>query len=359
MAGRGTDILLGGNAEFLAAEELRDMGFDDELISEAQGLSDTSDESVLAIRNIYKEFKNKRSDLIKDKADEVKEAGGLFIIGTERHESRRIDNQLRGRSGRQGDVGESKFFLSLEDDLMRIFGGDRVSDLYNTFNLKESDPIESKMITNIIESSQKKIEGKNFNVRKNVLNYDDVLNKQREIIYNERNLLLDNEDISEHMKNIIREAIELSVDKYLPDDEVHDKWDLDGLRAEWENCFLSESDTLVEDNKFEDITREEIIQRLLNLAMTAYESKEAELGTDSMHNIERVVLLKTVDENWMNHLDDMDYLKKAIGLTQYGQKNPVVEYRVEGFKIFDDMIETIQRESVNRLFNAKVRQKAD
>ena len=335
MAGRGTDILLGGNAEYLATEELRKLDYPEEIIVEATGFSETEDEQILEARGKYRDFRKKYDAEVKEKAEKVREAGGLYIIGTERHESRRIDNQLRGRAGRQGDPGESKFFLSLQDDLMRLFGGDKVTGMMDSLKVDENMPIQSRMLTNIIESSQKKIEGRNFNIRKNVLNYDDVMNTQREIIYGQRQQVLNEEDIHENIINMINQFMEDCVNMYLLDDEIHDDWNLPGLRDHLMGLVTVETDFNYTPEELERISKKDIVKQLQDRAMKIYQKREQDLGEELLREIERVVLLKVVDQKWMAHIDDMEQLKRGISLRSYGQKNPVVEYRMEGFEMFD------------------------
>ena len=356
MAGRGTDILLGGNAEFMAKADMRKEGMDEDLINEAISYAETDDPEIIAAREHYRELYKKHSDEIKEKADEVRAAGGLFILGTERHESRRIDNQLRGRAGRQGDEGESRFFLSLEDDLMRLFGGDRITTMMDSLNVDENMPIESKMLTKVIESSQKKVEGRNFGIRKNVLNYDDVMSKQREIIYGQRAKVLDGEDIHEYIIKMIKDLIQESVDAYILDGSVQDDWNLAGLRDHFMGLFTLPNDFKYTTQELSELKKEDIVNMLTTRALDYYEQKEKNIGSDVLRELERVVLLKIVDTKWMNHIDDMEELKKGIGLRAYGQKNPVVEYRYEGFEMFDAMIESIREDTVRLLFTIQIKQ---
>lgn len=358
MAGRGTDIMLGGNAEYLATAQMRKMEIPEEVIVEATGFAETDDEAVLEARKTYKDLYAKYSAEVAEKAKDVVNAGGLFIIGTERHEARRIDNQLRGRSGRQGDPGESQFYLSLEDDLMRIFGGDRITNMMEALNVDENTPIQSKMLTNVIESSQKKIEGRNFNIRKNVLNYDDVMNTQREIIYGQRQKVLNGEDIHEYILTMIHDFVDNCVNMYLFDDEIHDDWNLEGLKDHLAGIITVEDDFKYNAQELDEITKEDITKMLNERAESIYKKRETDLGKELLREIERVVLLKVVDSKWMAHIDDMDELKKGIGLRSYGQKNPVVEYRMEGFDMFDAMIDAIREDTVRMLFTIKV-QKAE
>ena len=359
MAGRGTDIMLGGNAEYLATEQLYKLDYPEEVVVEATGFADTDDEQILEAREKYKELYAKYSAEVKEKAEKVKEAGGLFIIGTERHESRRIDNQLRGRSGRQGDPGESLFFLSLEDDLMRLFGGDRIKGMMEALKVDEDTPIQAKMLASVIESSQKKIEGKNFNIRKNVLNFDDVMNTQREIIYGQRQQVLNGEDIHDNIIGMIKEYIETTVNTYLVDDEIHDDWNLEGLRDHLMGLFTVDSDFRYDSKQLDEVTKEDIVKMLNDRADAIYAKREEDLGKELLREVERVVLLKVVDNKWMAHIDDMEELKRGIGLRSYGQKNPVVEYRMEGFDMFDAMVDAIREDTVRMLFTIQVRKTGD
>ena len=356
MAGRGTDIMLGGNAEFLAKAEMRKQGYEDDIINEAVGYADTEDEQILAARAVYKELYDKFSAEVKEKAVEVKKAGGLYILGTERHESRRIDNQLRGRSGRQGDEGESCFFLSVEDDLMRIFAGERLENMMRTLNVEENMPIESRMLTKIIESSQKKVEGRNFAIRKNVLNYDDVMNKQREIIYEQRATVLNGDDIHEYILKMMEELIGSTVDQYLIDDDNKEDWNLVGLRDHFMGWITVDGDLEYEGEEYESITKDEIKKFLTERTLKAYADREAHYGAETLRELERVILLKVVDTKWMAHIDDMDELKRGIGLRAMGNKNPVVEYRFEGMDMFDAMIDSIREDTVRLLMTVQLQQ---
>ncbi len=358
MAGRGTDIMLGGNAEYLAKAEMRKREYEEDIINEAVGFADTDNEEVLAARAVYKELYDKFNEEIKVKAEDVKKAGGLYIIGTERHESRRIDNQLRGRSGRQGDEGESRFFLSVEDDLMRIFAGDRLERMMNSLNVEEDMPIESKMLTRIIESSQKKVEGRNFAIRKNVLNYDDVLNKQREIIYTQRSQVLDGEDLHEYILNMMQELAVDTTNSYLGDEVDRETWNLIGLKDHFMGWVLRDEDLDYEEEELDDIKREDIAKVISDRMSEIYAAKEEEFGGEMLRELERVFLLKVVDTKWMNHIDDMSELKKGIGLRAFGQKNPVVEYRYEGFEMFDAMVETIREDTVRMLLTVRIQKNA-
>jgi preprotein translocase subunit SecA len=358
MAGRGTDIMLGGNAEFLARAELRKREIPEEIIAEAIGFADTDNQEILDARAVYRELYNKFNEEVKEKAVAVKEAGGLYILGTERHESRRIDNQLRGRSGRQGDPGESCFFLSVEDDLMRIFAGERLENMMKTLNVEETMPIESKMLTRIIESSQKKVEGRNFSIRKNVLNYDDVMNTQREIIYKQRSQVLDGEDLHESIMKMMEELIVSMVNTYLVDEDVKEEWNLVGLKDYFLGWLISAEDLNFDENEIQDVSKQDIIDALLGKAKEIYQAKEDEYGSEVIRELERVILLKVVDTKWMAHIDDMDELKKGIGLRAFGQKNPVIEYRYEGFEMFDAMVDAIREDTVRMLLTVKLQKNA-
>lgn len=355
MAGRGTDIMLGGNAEYLALAQLRKKGLSDEQIAQATSFSETDDEEILAYRKEYTELINKFKDQIKPEAEAVKEAGGLYIIGTERHESRRIDNQLRGRAGRQGDPGASRFFISLEDDLMRLFGGERIQNLMTRLNVDESQAIETKLLTNSIESAQRKVEGRNFGIRKNVLKFDDVMNNQRAIIYGQRAKVLNNDDLKEVIISMIKEMIAETVNLYLVDNDVHDNWNIEGLRDHFLGLLTTENEMKYTVNELADLSKKDIIDDLTTRALIIYENKEKEFGSETMRELERVVLLKNVDTRWVDHIDAMDELKKGIYLRAYGQHDPVVAYRVEGFDMFDEMIAAIREETVKVLLTVRLR----
>lgn len=356
MAGRGTDIMLGGNAEFLARAELRRREMPEELITAAIGFADTDDEEIIKARKLYQELFDKYNAEVKEKAVAVREVGGLYILGTERHESRRIDNQLRGRAGRQGDPGESCFFLSVEDDLMRIFAGDRLENMMKTLNVEETMPIESKMLTKIIESSQKKVEGNNFSIRKNVLNYDDVMNTQREIIYKQRSQVLDGEDLHESILKMMEDLISSTVNTYLADEDERSEWNIVGLKDFFMGWLVSQEDLTFTEEELASVTKEYIITALNTKAGEIYQAKEEQYGTDIMRELERVILLKVVDTKWMAHIDDMEELKKGINLRSYGQKNPVIEYRYEGFEMFDAMVESIREDTIRMLLTVKLQQ---
>ena len=355
MAGRGTDILLGGNPEFLARRAMRQDGYDEEIIEAATGHAEDVSDEILAARekyqSLYKDFKRTTDEA----HDRVLQTGGLHIIGTERHESRRIDNQLRGRAGRQGDPGASRFFLSLEDDLMRIFGGDRVQSLMDSLGLDEDVPIENKLITNTIESAQKKLEASNFAIRKQVLQYDDVMNQQREIIYKQRQMVLDGEDISGKLHEMMRQAIDDACTNYL-NGETADDWDFAGLRRHFMNWLCLPTDFNYTTEQLGDLTKEGIADELYKRGMDILTAKEKRYGAKTMRELERICLLRNVDSKWMEHIDNMDQLKQGMGLRGYGQHDPVVEYRIEGFAMFDEMIASIREDAVHMLLTIEIRQ---
>ena len=396
MAGRGTDIMLGGNVTYMAKAALRkelsqklsadlaaardeyehakarakaqgtelptppDAEFDarmELLMTECDGHADTDNAEVLAARKRFDELVAQFEPQVKKEAEAVREAGGLFIIGTERHESRRIDNQLRGRAGRQGDPGASRFFLSLEDDLMRIFGGERVQNLMDSMGLEEDMPIENKLITNTIKSAQKKLEASNFAIRKQVLQYDDVMNQQREIIYKQRQMVLDGEDISDKLHEMMKESIHESCTAFLSGDSADD-WDFAALRRHYMNWLCLPTDFNYTSEQLNEITREEIEKTLYDRGMSILEAKEKKYGAPMMRELERICLLRNVDSKWMEHIDNMDQLKQGMGLRGYGQKDPVVEYRIEGFAMFDEMIASIREDAVHMLLTIEVRQQS-
>ena len=396
MAGRGTDIMLGGNVSYMAKAALRkelsrDLTKDlaqlkdeyehakarakaagtelptppeetidaqlEHLMTECDGHAETEDAAVLHARQRFEELCEEFEPEIKREAAAVREAGGLFIIGTERHESRRIDNQLRGRAGRQGDPGASRFFLSLEDDLMRIFGGERVQNLMDSLGLEEDVPIENKLITNTIESAQKKLEASNFAIRKQVLQYDDVMNQQREIIYKQRQMVLDGEDISDKLHEMMRQSIDDACTNYL-NGETADDWDFAGLRRHFMNWLCLPSDFNYTKDQLGDLTKEGIADELYKRGMDILTAKEKKYGSKTMRELERICLLRNVDSKWMDHIDNMDQLKQGMGLRGYGQHDPVVEYRIEGFAMFDEMIASIREDAVHMLLTIEIRQQS-
>ena len=394
MAGRGTDIMLGGNVTYMAKAALKkelskeltanlaelkdayehekarakasgtelptppEAGIDaklEMLMTECDGHAETEDAEILHARKRFEELCEEFAPEVKREAEVVRNAGGLFIIGTERHESRRIDNQLRGRAGRQGDPGASRFYLSLEDDLMRLFGGDRVQGLMGTLGIDENTPIENRMITSTIESAQKKLEGRNFEIRKNVLKYDDVMNQQREIIYGQRRKVLDGEDISAEMHNMLKENIESSCKQFLAGD-VKDEWDFGALRRHYLGWLTTDADFHYTVADYDSISQESIADMLYQRGMDVLNDKEQRYGAPLMREPERICLLKCVDRQWMDHIDNMDQLRQGIVLRGYGQKDPVVEYRIEGFDMFDQMVDSIRESSVKMLLTIEVRE---
>ncbi len=348
MAGRGTDIMLGGNPEFLAKAHLRKKGYADEIIAEAMGFADTDNEEILQARAEFAELEAKYKDEISDEARKVRDAGGLYIIGTERHESRRIDNQLRGRSGRQGDPGESRFYLSMEDDLLRLFGGDKMTRIMETLNVDENMPIEVKILSNTIETAQKKVESQNYAIRKHVLQYDDVMNKQREIIYNQRNQVLEEVDLKDKILGMLDETIEIAVDSYCPSGADKADWNIAGLKEKFLGWILTEDDLTGNES------REELIDLLTKRGHENYENREKEFSSEITRDLERMILLRNVDTLWMEHIDAMEELKKGIGLRAYAQKDPVVMFKFESFDIFDEMTASIRENTVRQMLSVKV-----
>ena len=353
MAGRGTDIMLGGNAEYMAKAAMRKDGMEDDLIAEATGFAETDDIEINEARAQYQEYYNRFKDEISSEADAVRAAGGLYIIGTERHESRRIDNQLRGRSGRQGDPGESKFFLSCEDDLMRIFGGERMGAILNTMKVEENMPIENRMLTNILESSQQKVESRNFAIRKSVLDYDDVMNRQREIIYGQRNEVLDGKDIHDTVVKMVDDTIENNVNLFCATDLDKDNWNLSSLNETYRGWLVTDATQFrFTTDELEKTDKADLVAELRRRAMALYDENEQLVGSEAMREMERIYLLKSVDTYWMEHIDNMDQLKQGIRLRAYGQRDPVVEFRLEGFDMFDEMIESIKQDTAKLILVA-------
>ncbi len=349
MAGRGTDIMLGGNADFLAQEALRQKGYEEAVIAEATGHADTDDEAVLEARALYQEKLNFHKEAIKPEAQRVREAGGLFIIGTERHESRRIDNQLRGRAARQGDPGTTRFFLSFEDDMIRLFGGQKAETLRNLVsNLAENVPVEFKMFSSLIERCQAKVEANHFASRKHVLEYDDVMNKQRELIYDQRRTVLDNANLKDTIIKMLNDYLDSEIAQYLVGDEPT-LWNFDGLHQDLDGLVLQPQDLQYTREELEGLTAEQVSEKLHEIALSAYEKKELQLGEATMREMERAALLESVDINWMAHIDEMDDLKQSIGLEQYAQRDPVVEFKLQSYDIFEAMIENIKSDTVRKL----------
>ena len=353
MAGRGTDIKLGGNAEFLAKSEMRRMGFSEEMIAEATGFAETDNEEILNARKTFTELEEKYKAEIAPEAEEVRKAGGLYIIGTERHESRRIDNQLRGRSGRQGDPGESQFFLSFDDDVTRLFGGERAQMMLERLNAPEDMPLETKVFSNIVENAQKKVESQNFAIRKNVLQYDDVMNQQRELIYKQRNQVLDGDELKPKLLKMMEDDINDAIDLYLPESVSPSEWNLEGLRSTFGGWLCG-----AEDFPEGTTDRDEVRLQLVENGEALYEKRTQELG-ELMPLLERKVLLDNVDAKWMDHLDAMEELKRGIGLRAYGQKDPVVAFRFESYDMFDDMTRQIRQDTIRMLMTVRVKTEED
>ena len=355
MAGRGTDIMLGGNAEFLAKKEMKKEGYSEELIVEATGYGDTDDEEILEARKKYADLYAKFKAEVAPQHDEVAALGGLYILGTERHESRRIDNQLRGRAGRQGDPGVSRFFLAMEDDIMRLFGSDKYIGMIDKLGMDDDEPLEMKMLSGAIESAQKKVEGRNFDSRKNVLQYDDVMNTQRDLIYKQRNQVLDGEDIRDNILKMIEAFTEDAVSRYTAEGEYPDDWNLDGLIEYFESVFLEKGTLSFSHDDLEVMSRESLLEDMNELTRKAYEQKEQEFTPQNMRNFERYILLKVVDTKWMDHIDEMDQLKQGIWLRSYGQKDPVMEYKSIGSDLFDEMVEAIKIDTAKFILGARLR----
>ena len=350
MAGRGTDIMLGGNPEYMAKAEMRKQGFEEDMIAVATGTAEIDDENIKSARRVFRELYDKFKAEIEPEAKKVREAGGLYILGTERHESRRIDNQLRGRSGRQGDPGESHFFLSLEDDLMRLFGSERILNLVEGMKYPDDMPIDAKILSNSIESAQKRIEDMNFKRRKNVLTYDDVMNQQRNIIYKQRQAVLDGEDMSDTIKKMIKATIDETVASFTSA-EVPDDWNFDALRSHYKGLLCTDDDFRYSRDDYNTLTKESISDTLYERAMKLYEKKEELFGKDTFREVERAVLLRNVDSKWMDHIDAMDDLKDSIGLQAYANRDPVTEYRIAGADMFDEMVAEIREDTVRTILS--------
>ena len=355
MAGRGTDIILGGNAEFLATAEMKKMQYPEEIIAEAKGFAETDDEEILVARKTFRELEEKYKEQIKGEADKVREAGGLFILGTERHDSRRIDNQLRGRAGRQGDPGASQFYLSTEDDLMRLFGGERMKAMMSRLAVDEDMPIESKMISNTVESSQKKVEGRNFAIRKQTLQYDDVMNRQRELIYKQRDMVLDGIDLTDKIVDMLDSSIDANVPVYCAKDAHKKDWNLNGLKEKYRGLLLADEDC----DKLNDMSVEEITDFLKETGEKKLQERREMFGDEIYQDLSRKILLHNVDSLWMDHIDAMDNLKEGIHLRSYAQQDPVVAFRMESYDMFDEMTETIRENTVKMMFTTVVRRRED
>ena len=356
MAGRGTDIMLGGNAEYMALSDLRKQGLPDELVAEANSYAETENPEILAVRESYKQLLAQHKAEITEEAARVREAGGLFIVGTERHESRRIDNQLRGRAGRQGDPGETRFYLSLEDDIMRLFGSERIMNMMNSLGIDEDTPIDAKMLSNAIENAQKNVESRNFQMRKNVLEYDDVMNTQRQVIYEQRQKVLDGEDLSSTIEGMIHYVIDTEVeDAFAGADHCDDPEKLAQINAKFEGVYYPKGAFAPQPG----LSRDEAKEQLYPLFRQTYAAREQEFGAERMREIERIILLRVVDEYWMDNIDAMEDLKQGIRLRAYGQTDPVVAYKREGFAMFDGMINAIREETVRRLYLFRLRTEED
>ena len=355
MAGRGTDIMLGGNAEFLAKADLRKAGMSDELIAEATGFAETDNEEILNARRMFTEAEAKYKDAIREEADRVREVGGLFILGTERHESRRIDNQLRGRAGRQGDPGETRFYLSLEDDIMRLFGSERVMNMMERLGLDEDTPIDAKILSGAIENAQRQVESRNFQTRKSVLEYDDVMNTQRKVIYEQRAQVLDGQDLQDSISNMLHNTVESAIRGHMGELKHMDADTFREAVSLFRTMFLSPDDLNLSDEELAGYDADALVALVSDKAHEVYAAKEAEIGSQLMRELERVIMLRVVDEYWMDQIDAMNELKQGIGLRAYGQNDPVVEYKREGFEMFEQMIAAIQEETLRRLFLVRLR----
>ena len=355
MAGRGTDIMLGGNAEYLAKADLRKAGMSDELIAEATGYAETDNQEILDARKMFADAEAKYKDEIKEEAEKVREVGGLFILGTERHESRRIDNQLRGRAGRQGDPGESRFYLSLEDDIMRLFGSERVMGMMEKLGVDEDTPIEQKMLSNAIENAQKQVESRNFQTRKNVLQYDDVMNTQREVIYKQRRQVLDGEDLQGSIQNMIHTMVENAIQGHMGEQKHMDAESFREATALFRTMFLQPGELALTDEELQKYNEQQLVELVENRAKEVYAAKEQEIGSPLMRELERVLMLRVVDEYWMDQIDSMNDLKQGIGLRAYAQTDPVVAYKKEGYEMFEQMVAAIQEETLRRLFLVRLR----
>ncbi len=352
MAGRGTDIVLGGNAEFAAKRELKKRGYSDKVLAMVTSLNPVEDPEIMEARKVYKDIYQKFKKQTDDEHEKVVQVGGLHIIGTERHEARRIDNQLRGRSGRQGDPGSSQFFVSLEDDLMRLFGGDRIKGLVDKIGMEDDEPIEAGLLTKSIENAQKKVEGRNFSIRKHVLQFDDVMNKQREVMYAERKRVLEGEDLREHIIGMLEMLVSGVCDSYTAEAKYPEEWNLKGIEDTLSTIFLPKG-SLNLDN-LEELTVEGLKDMIMGIAEEIYAQKEQEIGEERMRELERVILLRVVDSKWMDHIDAMDQLRQGIGLRAIGQEDPVRAYQVEGFDMFEAMTRSIQEDTLRYLFHVTV-----
>ena len=360
MAGRGTDIMLGGNAEYMATSDLRKAGLSDELIAEATGYAETDNQEILDARRLFAQKLQQHKEEIAGEAEQVRQAGGLFIVGTERHDSRRIDNQLRGRAGRQGDPGETRFYISLEDDLMRLFGGERINAIMERMNLDEDTPIENKMLTKAIENAQTTVESRNFQSRKSVLEYDDVMNKQREIIYQQRQQVLDGEDLQKNVQSMMRFYVDTYVASAFGEQpHLPDRTSFFEMMSHFENICFPKGVWVATDEELQTLTRDDMAERVLALMQAAYAKKEEQYGAPAMRELERVMTLRVVDEYWMDHIDAMDDLRQGIRLRAYAQEDPVVAYKREGFEMFEAMTDAIKEEIVRRVFLVRIKTNED
>ncbi len=358
MAGRGTDIMPGGNAEYLAKNEMARRGFEEALIEEATGHADTEDEAILTARAEYQALYDQYKGEIADEAEKVRAAGGLYIIGTERHESRRIDNQLRGRSGRQGDPGETRFFLSLEDELLRLFGGERIQSLMSTLKVDDDTPLEAKLLSSTIESAQAKVEGRNFSIRKNVLQFDDVMNLQRENIYSQRMSVLNGEDLHPIILRMLDGVMDDAADLYLHDDADHANWNMAGLREYLTGWVVRPDELTYTIGELDEMEKDTVKKFLHERVQKLYAAREAEWGENITRDLERMILLRNVDLHWMDHIDAMEELRRGIYLRGYGQHDPVIEYRAEGSEMYDAMIAAIREQTVKMLLTVRVQKEA-
>ncbi|MEA5096889.1 preprotein translocase subunit SecA [Sedimentibacter saalensis] len=353
MAGRGTDIVLGGNPEFIAKHKMKMKGYSEELISHADGFNDTDDVEIIEARETYKKLLEESKNELKDEQQRVRDAGGLHIIGTERHESRRIDNQLRGRAGRQGDPGSTRFYISLEDDLMRLFAGDKVKGIIETLKMPEDEPLEAGMLTRTIETAQGRVEGRNFEIRKHVLQYDNVMNKQREVIYSERKRVLLGEDLKDYVSKMVDSLIDKGIQMYTTDERYSDNWDIKAYEKYIAETFYM----LISFDGEENITKEILKEKARNAVDRHYERQEAEFGAEIFREVERIILLRNVDTKWIDHIDAMDQLRQGIGLRAIGNEDPVRAYQVEGFDMFEEMTASIQEDTVKMLMRVKPQEK--
>ncbi|WP_026894464.1 preprotein translocase subunit SecA [Clostridiisalibacter paucivorans] len=357
MAGRGTDIVLGGNPEFMAKSEMKKRGYSEHMIALADSHTSTEDKEIIDAKDTLNKLVQKYKDDTKDEEQKVIEAGGLHIIGTERHESRRIDNQLRGRAGRQGDPGSSRFFISLEDDLMRLFGSEKIMGMVNSLGMPDDEPLEHKLLSKSIEGAQRRVEGRNFGIRKHVLQYDDVMNKQREVIYEQRKMVLEGEDLKAYIASMVEDIVVDAVNVYTAEAKYPEDWDLTGLEEYLGNIFLPKNSLQFED--IEDLTTDDLKNRIMDIAKKLYEEKEEEIGQEQIREIERVILLRVVDSKWMDHIDAMDQLRQGIGLRALGNEDPVRAYQMEGFDMFEAMVHNIKIDTVKYLYNLRAEEKVE